>query len=152
MASSVLACTNKGNACIWYSSLCTVHTQTHTPRYHLLSVLSLRAKKCWEYWCTSQHNTLLLNLVGVPSTNVDLKEQAFLQLIVLNGEWVELFVLPEVIRKKSIPCCQNHLPRHPHFLPRVALSLPLSLSLTPAFSSLSRSFCSVLFYTLHVDT
>lgn len=29
MASSELACTNKGNACIWYSSLCTVHTHTH---------------------------------------------------------------------------------------------------------------------------
>lgn len=30
LASSDLACTNKGNACIWYSSLRTVHTDTHT--------------------------------------------------------------------------------------------------------------------------
>lgn len=36
LASSELACTNKGNACIWYSSLCTVHTQTHTHTHSLL--------------------------------------------------------------------------------------------------------------------
>lgn len=88
---------------------------------------------------------MLLNLVGVPSTNVDLKEQDFLQLIVL-GEWVEPFVLPEVIRKKSILYCQNHLPSHPHFLPWVALSLPLSLSLLPSAVSLAHS---APFYFIH---
>lgn len=67
LASSELACTNKGNACIWYSSLCTVHTHTCTDahtiqidihNYYLLSVFF----QCKSAGSTgAHHNMLLLN-------------------------------------------------------------------------------------------
>lgn len=53
---------------------------------------------------------------------------------------VRIFDLPEEIRKRSILCCQNHLPGHPHFLPWVSLS------------SSSSSFSSSLFYSCSLQS
>lgn len=111
------SCLHQQRKCLHLVFITVYCTHTHTNTHSLLSspICSLSLRKSAGS-TGAHHNTLLLNLVGVPSTNIDLKEQDFLQLIVL-GEWVEPFVLPEVICKKSILYCQNHLPSHPHFLP-----------------------------------
>lgn len=123
LASSELARTNKGNACIWYSSLRSLlytHTRAHTHAHtHSLAVFLFFLPLQSLFCCV--HNRLLLNLFGVPSTNADLREEDFYnRRRSVNGQSrckTRIFVSPQVIEKKSVLYCQNHLPSHPHFLP-----------------------------------
>lgn len=100
------------------------HTQTHTRTLLLSTICFLDG--CWMYWC------VILNGFGVTSTNTDLKGHMCTTdtstVNELSHRKSYIFVWPEVISKKAILHCQNHLPSHPHFLPWVSLSSALSHS------------------------